>query len=193
MLQTAWPAHAGRRVTGSTGGSRTRNRQGLSLAALPVCVPCRQRPVRDSNPSHLLDRQAVTPASSQGVDHPPEHLAGVEPARPPWESGRLPLHHRCVASERPVGVEPTHPPWRGGRQPLHHGRVARPEHPVGVEPTRPSYQDGRLPLHHRCVGRPSSKGGRIRTHTRRFGGGRAAVTPRPCSVRPEGLEPSHPV
>jgi hypothetical protein len=52
----------------STGGSRTHSHRGLSSAALPVCTPCRrQRPVRDSNPSHLLDKQAVTPASSQGV------------------------------------------------------------------------------------------------------------------------------
>ena len=68
MLQTAWLAQLPADAVSSTGGSRTRTRQGLSLAALPVCVPCHtQRPVRDSNPSHLLDRQAVTPASSQGV------------------------------------------------------------------------------------------------------------------------------
>jgi hypothetical protein len=120
----------------STGGSRTRTRQGLSLAALPVCVPCQPAP-----------------------------CTGLEPVSPARQAGR---HTRFVTghqfSERPAGVEPARPPWRGGRQPLHHGRVVRPAGAVGVEPT------------------PG-----------RFGGGRAAVTPHPCSVRPEGLEPSHPV
>ena len=30
-----------------------------------------------------------------------------------------------TSSERPAGVEPARPPWQGGRQPLHHGRVLR--------------------------------------------------------------------
>ncbi len=30
-----------------------------------------------------------------------EHPAGVEPAHPAWEAGRLPLHHRCL-SPRPI-------------------------------------------------------------------------------------------
>ena len=31
---------------------------------------------------------------------------------------------RCARlPERPAGVEPAHPPWQGDRQPLHHGRV----------------------------------------------------------------------
>jgi hypothetical protein len=27
----------------------------------------------------------------------PEHPAGIEPARPTWEAGRLPLHHGCLS------------------------------------------------------------------------------------------------
>ena len=46
--------------------------------------PDGKRPVRESNPSHLLDRQAGTPASSQGKQ---ERLAGVEPTYPPWQGG----------------------------------------------------------------------------------------------------------
>ena len=155
----------------STGGSRTRIRRGLSSAALPVCVPCRKAPCTGLEP--------VSPARQAGRHtrfvtglRSSEHPAGVEPARPPWESGRLPLHHRCVQSAQ-----------RESNPHVRHGKAAgsryimganTPEHPVGVEPTRPSYQDGRLPLHHRCVGRPSSKGGRIRTHTE-------PLWRRPCS------------
>ena len=57
---------------------------------------------------------------------------GIEPTRPSYQDGKLPLHHRGVSSvfqsairnsqERPVGVEPTRPPWQGDRLPLHHGR-----------------------------------------------------------------------
>src|SRR5260370_485114 len=42
-----------------------------------------------------------------------EHPAGVEPARPTWQAGRLPLHHGCAFS--PVGPEGLEPSRRGLR------------------------------------------------------------------------------
>jgi hypothetical protein len=57
------------------------------------------------------------------------------------ESSRSP--NKC-----PAGVEPARPPWRGGRLPLHHGHLRRPrivkdrEHRVGLEPTSPPYEGG---------------------------------------------------
>ena len=59
-----------------------------------------QRPVRESNPSHLLDRQAGTPASSQGnksawrESNPPVHLGKVVPG---------PLGHRCIETRTSKG------------------------------------------------------------------------------------------
>jgi hypothetical protein len=51
------------------------------LAARPR--PACQRPVRDSNPSRLLDRQVATPAASQGG----KSVAGVAPAYPTRQVG----------------------------------------------------------------------------------------------------------
>ena len=57
--------------------------------------------------------------------------------------------HVLLSSERPAGVEPARPPWQGDRLPLHHGRalafriVKEPEHRVGVEPTSRRYE-GRI-------------------------------------------------
>jgi hypothetical protein len=63
-----------------------------------------QRPVRDSNPSRLLDRQVATPAASQGglksvrrESHPPVHLGKVVP-------GLLGHGHPKARTE---GVEPS--------------------------------------------------------------------------------------
>src|SRR5262249_23064360 len=50
-----------------------------------------------------------------------EHPAGVEPALPAWQAGRLPLHHGCCASVRDV------------KEPLRE----EGEHRVGFEPTSP--------------------------------------------------------
>ena len=47
----------------------------------------------------------------------------------------------------PAGVEPARPPWQGGRQPLHHGRVVViKEHVAGIEPALPRWEPGALPL-----------------------------------------------
>ena len=135
----------------STGGSRTRIRQGLSLAALPVCVPCRKAPCTGLEP--------VSPARQAG-----RHTRFV--------TGRK-------FSERPAGVEPTHPPWQGGRQPLHHGRIAnqstRQESNLRGRRTRTAgcrYNTGASVHPAGAVGFEPTPG--------RFGGGHAAVTPHPC-------------
>ncbi len=67
------------------------------------------------------------------------------------------VDHRSRARERPAGVEPALPTWQAGRLPLHHGRkrpdriVKEPllEHRVGLEPTSPHYGCGIL-----AAGRP---------------------------------------
>ena len=52
------------------------------------------------------------------------------------------------SEERPAGVEPARPPWQGDRLPLHHGRVVvcrivkEQEHREGVEPSSPHYESG---------------------------------------------------
>lgn len=51
----------------STGGSRTHRFTGFEPARFAVCVPCRQRLVRESNPSHLLDRQAATQSHHEAL------------------------------------------------------------------------------------------------------------------------------
>jgi hypothetical protein len=110
-----------------TGGSRTHTHRGLSSVARPVGAPCRrQRPVRDSNPSHLLDKQAVTPASSQGV-----FQSARRESNPRDRRGRA-VGYRYITGTRD------------------------PEHPAGVEPTRPTYHVGTLPLRHECVVRQST-------------------------------------
>ena len=64
--------------------------------------------------------------------------------------GQAFLHPESSRSPKkcPAGVEPARPPWQGGRLPLHHGHLRRPrivkdrEHRVGLEPTSPPYECG---------------------------------------------------
>jgi hypothetical protein len=63
--------------------------------------------------------------------------------------GQAFLHPESSLTDKcPAGVEPARPPWRGGRLPLHHGHLRRPrivkdrEHRVGLEPTSPPYECG---------------------------------------------------
>jgi hypothetical protein len=52
-------------------------------------------------------------------------------------------------TERSAGVEPAHPPWQSGRPAVtSRARVPPQKPPAGVEPARPCYQHGRLPLQH---------------------------------------------
>ena len=71
--------------------------------------------------------------------------------------------------KHPAGVEPALPPWQGSRLPLHHGRLLRnrfncqrtTEHRVGLEPTLPHYGCGVLaagrPVHFVSVGPEGSR------------------------------------
>ena len=70
------------KILSSRGGNRTHTIQGLSLAALPVGVPCHryQRFQRGSNPYFLLDKQVCRAAT-------------------PW--------NRMLSRVTGVGVEPT--------------------------------------------------------------------------------------
>ncbi len=70
--------------------------------ALPLGIGPHERPVRESNPSHLLDRQAGTPASSQGV-----RVSGGSRTRLSDAAGRC---LGCSATDTPAwaeGVEPS--------------------------------------------------------------------------------------
>ena len=55
-----------------------------------------------------------------------------------------------VTSKCPAGVEPALPPWQGSRLPLHHGHVRQHRlvkeagHRVGFEPTSPPHEGGVL-------------------------------------------------
>ena len=70
----------------------------------------------------------------------------------PEAGGLARLSHipsRSITDKCPAGVEPARPPWQGGRLPLHHGHDRRPrivkesrEHRVGLEPTSPPYEGG---------------------------------------------------
>lgn len=68
--------------------------QGLSLAAVPVRVPCRRpAPLAGFEPatSTLTEWRALLAAPQGRVSssvHVRERPAGVEPARPPWQGGR---------------------------------------------------------------------------------------------------------
>jgi hypothetical protein len=62
----------------------------------------------------------------------------------------------AATRERPAGVEPALPPWQGGRLPPHHGRFVLAaelsnsrEHQEGLEPSSPHYGCGIL-----AAGRP---------------------------------------
>jgi hypothetical protein len=169
----------------------TRHR-GLSSAAVPIRVP---RHI----PAPCTGVEPVSPARQAGRhpgfvtgQFPSECLAGVEPARPPWEGSRLPLPHRHTV--RPAGLEPARPPSEGGMRPLHHGRIVQSTRQesnlrdrrtrtagcryitsASVQSTwRESNPRLRLgmpacsPLYYRCFSSPASRGGRIRTHTGPF-------------------------
>jgi hypothetical protein len=68
----------------------------------PVPGPI-ERPVRDSNPSRLFDKQVATPAASQGGQECP---AGVAPACPPRQGGASAARPRTRRA-RTEGVEPS--------------------------------------------------------------------------------------
>ncbi len=115
-----------RMVSSGTGGSRTRSHQGLSLAALPICVPCHAS--YSALPDGLLfalgrfpgmsssaldgiwtrdllrDRQASTPGCSTRASVKVAQV-GVEPtASLVLSQGGLPVAYRAAVPR--AGVEP---------------------------------------------------------------------------------------
>jgi hypothetical protein len=78
-------------------------------------------------------------------------VAGFEPAVSCSRSRRISrLSYTSDLKKCPAGVEPAHPPWQGGRLPLHHGHeskhpeLSKREHRVGLEPTSPRWRRGVL-------------------------------------------------
>ena len=78
-------------------------------------------------------------------------MAGFEPAISCSRSRRIEPGFPTSRTKCPAGVEPALPPWQGDRLPLHHGHsFPKPncqgigEHRVGLEPTSPHYGCGVL-------------------------------------------------
>jgi hypothetical protein len=99
-LQAArWPTtrpKAVRLSSSGTGGIRTHTRQGLSLAALPVGVPCHFQVTGDRKQEPRTIQGAgrlLSPVTCLLIPEPP---AGIEPTRPSYQDGKLPLHHKGV-------------------------------------------------------------------------------------------------
>ena len=103
--------------------------------------------------SHVFLPTETTPQSNNQ-----EGRAGLEPTR--WyltgtcSAAELPTQ----ISERPAGVEPARPPWQGDRLPLHHGRLAGSrivkDHKSTGRDSNPRHRStGAVssPLDHQCV------------------------------------------
>ena len=83
-------------------------------------------------------------------------MAGFEPAISCSRSRRIEPGFPTSRTKCPAGVEPALPPWQGDRLPLHHGHCfpkpnfqGNKKHRVGLEPTLPHYGCGVL-----AAGRP---------------------------------------
>jgi hypothetical protein len=66
--------------------------------------------------NHFLNRDSQTA-------HGRVRTAGFEPAISCARSTRIPRLSHVLNQEHPAGVEPALPPWQGSRLPLHHGRL----------------------------------------------------------------------
>ncbi len=121
--------------------------------------------------------------------------AGVEPALPPWQGSRLPLHHGRVLMgwivkdrEHRAGLEPTSPHYGCGV--LATGRPVRSMSvgPVGIEPTSSGLRDRRIAL---SATVPCCRRGRSRTFDLTLiRGPLSPLSYAPLSIGPEGLEPT---
>jgi hypothetical protein len=105
-----------------------------------------------------------------------------------------------TATERPAGVEPARPRWERGRLPLHHGRV-RPPHKfaqprvAGFEPAPPHEKCGAEPNQRVCTLRLSGAGARDAGRSRTcigLGCSQPPEPPGPASFREPavGVEPT---
>ena len=123
---------------------------------LPFPQPTRSTGGRNRTCELLLNREAHEPAHATPVcgelsqsGRPDSNWRSPGP-----EPGGLPGFPTPRRLKCPAGVEPALPPWQGGRLPLHHGhncrrRIVKEEHRVGLEPTSPPYEGGIL-----AAGRP---------------------------------------
>ena len=96
------------------------------------------------------------PATNSGTpDQQGQDGGDLNPRSRGPEPRGIPGFPTSCQSKRPAGVEPALPPWQGSRLPLHHGRflmgwiVKDQEHRAGLEPTSPHYGCGVL-----ATGRP---------------------------------------
>ena len=109
-----------------------------------------------------------------------EHPAGVEPARPTWQAGRLPLHHGCVA-----GL-----PFRA-RSRARNGKPVTSVGPEGLEPSR-RWLRARNAAANTLVPSVGPEG--VGPSPHRLKGEYAAITPRPQISRDvafSSLVPAH--
>jgi hypothetical protein len=176
------PVHS---AVSRAGRSRTCRKPLIRRPPTPVSLgPIVQRPVRDSNPSHLFDRQAATPAASQGgrvpggsrtrLSHPGrvvplllghEHVVGRRTrtggpsvsagcSHRPSDTG-ISQRRRQESNLLEVGLRPT--AWPSGP-----GVVIEQSQRWDSNPLTPRYEGGARPVEHRWRFRVA---GGSRTHT----------------------------
>lgn len=140
-------------------GIRTRNLHRDRVASYPVAL---QRRVSSSiPPSEFRIPQSRAPGGSRthsstlarwqasryitgaGVVTSTKPPAGVEPARPSYQGGRLPLHHRGGRPVSPPGVEPGLQPSEGRVRFRHTPRTFRA--PGGNRTRNSGLEDRRVP------------------------------------------------
>ena len=124
-----------------------RNRTCAGAVNSRLSVPAQTPPHRSQGgPIRTDDLRLPRPADSQAFLHPvEEHPAGVEPALPPWQGSRLPLHHGCVRTCRIVKDRADQSTGRESNPrcritgaescPLDHQCVALSVGPEGLEPS----------------------------------------------------------
>ncbi len=137
---TVWPHRINKvRTAGfEPAVSCSRGTRNARLSHVLISKPCKSQKQLSIEAMDSLEAAStgIEPANTRSIiwRSPIEQYAGF------YHGARLP--------ERPAGVEPAHPPWQGDRLPLHHGRlvgsriVKDQEHRVGIEPTSPRYEGG---------------------------------------------------
>src|SRR5947209_13653670 len=91
----------------------------------------------------MMGVEPIVFVSSKRRARSPEHPAGVEPAHPAWEAGRLPLHHGCLCHS--PGCQRTLPSEPVG-QPFQADGVRLESLTYGVIPARPKEKGARRPV-----------------------------------------------
>ena len=149
----------------------------------------RNRRVRQSGWPDLNRRFPAPEAGGlgQAFPHPESSLtdkcpAGVEPARPPWQGGRLPLHHghdrrlRIVKEPRAPGGSRTHVAALRGRSLRRWTTSASiPMGPEGLEPSPNRLRAGRSAARTSVPTSALSRPGRSRTSAARLSAECSAV------------------